>query len=511
MSRAGRVDGGRSYRGWRVDPWIGVAALIVVLGRAPFLWRAPSPDEAGYLVVGGGWSRGTSLYGDYWVDRPPLLVDLFGLAARAGGVLPLRILGIAASVATVLLVAWAVRSTTGGPGARWAALAAAALCVSPALGGQIVNGELLAAPFVALGVGAAVAALSAPEPRRVLGWSGLAGAAGACAAMVKQNLVDVLVFGTALLLVHLVTRSTTVRTAAQVVAGVAGGGVAALGLISAAAVARGTGLRDLVYAMYGFRIDASAVIADEALAAVDRRRAILLDLWLVNGPALLTVVLVAGLLWWRLREPVLVALAVTVAYDGWSVVMGSGYWNHYLLQLVVPLSIALGVVAARLPRRAWFVPVLVVASLAVASVVAVLNPDPPERSVAAQAVGRSIARVAEPGDTLTVVYGGGQVQFASGLSSPYPYLWGLPLRTLDPDLEELEEVLRGPRAPTWFVVATKLNRRGQDRSEVHALLDERYRRVATLKGHSIYLLDGTDRPVPTVKRRIEAGSPAVHR
>ena len=47
-----------------------------------------------------------------------------------------------------------------------------------------------------------------------------------------------------------------------------------------------------------------------------------------------------------------------------------------------------------------------------------------------QAVGTSIAKVASPRDTIVTLYGHAEVTRASGLSSPYPYLWSLP--TKDP-------------------------------------------------------------------------------
>ena len=40
----------------------------------PFLARPLSPDEGGFLLVASQWEPGTSLYGHYWVDRPPLLM-----------------------------------------------------------------------------------------------------------------------------------------------------------------------------------------------------------------------------------------------------------------------------------------------------------------------------------------------------------------------------------------------------------------------------------------------------
>ena len=65
--------------------WVLVMAAGVCLGWLPFMARPLSPDEAGYLIVGGQWAEGSSLYGDYWVDRPPGLIAIFELAETMGG------------------------------------------------------------------------------------------------------------------------------------------------------------------------------------------------------------------------------------------------------------------------------------------------------------------------------------------------------------------------------------------------------------------------------------------
>src|SRR3982750_230264 len=58
-------------------------AGTVCVGWLPFVGRPLSPDEAGFLIVGGQWGEGSSLYGDFWVDRPPVLVAIFEAAAAA--------------------------------------------------------------------------------------------------------------------------------------------------------------------------------------------------------------------------------------------------------------------------------------------------------------------------------------------------------------------------------------------------------------------------------------------
>lgn len=90
-----------------------------------------------------GTSGGGSLYGAYWVDRPPLLISLFQIAADTGGLVALRVLGCVAVVLVVLLTARAADRLAGATAARWTAVVAAALTTSQLLAAQEVNGELL--------------------------------------------------------------------------------------------------------------------------------------------------------------------------------------------------------------------------------------------------------------------------------------------------------------------------------------------------------------------------------
>ena len=80
------------------------------------------------------------------------------------------------------------------------------------------------------------------------------------------------------------------------------------------------------------------------------------------------------------------------------------------------------------------------------------------------------------------------------MPSPYPQLWSLPMRTLDPHLTRLRAVLAGPRAPTWVVVWSHLNAWHIDAHGLTRLvLATHYRKVADACGHPIYLHDGVRR------------------
>src|SRR3954453_3318674 len=65
---------------------LGGCLLIVVLMRLPWLSAPLGRDEGGIALLAQHWGGG-SLYGDYWLDPPPLLILLFKLPGprRAAG------------------------------------------------------------------------------------------------------------------------------------------------------------------------------------------------------------------------------------------------------------------------------------------------------------------------------------------------------------------------------------------------------------------------------------------
>jgi len=91
-----------------------VAAVAAVLVRLLSLSAQARPDEAGYLLVAQQARRGGPfLYGDLWVDRPPLLIAFFRVADSLGGLVAVRLLAL---VPVVLLV---LAAGHAGSDARW--------------------------------------------------------------------------------------------------------------------------------------------------------------------------------------------------------------------------------------------------------------------------------------------------------------------------------------------------------------------------------------------------------
>ncbi|GAA1932129.1 hypothetical protein [Nocardioides hwasunensis] len=463
-------------------------ALGAVALRVPFLAAPAHPDEAGYLQVAAQWSTGGgSLYGHYWVDRPPLLITLFQVAAAAGGLVPLRLIGCLAVATTVLLCARSGELIGGPRASRWTAAATAVLLVAPRLGTQEVNGELLAAPFVAAGVLALVTASCRPSSA----WLPfLGGVCGTCAVLVKQNHGDVAVFFVALVVATRWSgRDGHLR---RLVAACAAGSLATLLAACVWVLAHGTSPAGVLDAMYAFRVESAHLLVegDDLVTTRAREMSLVLD-WLLSGLGLLTVAVVLSVRRW-VRRPVLLALDATIVFDLVSVVLGGGFWNHYLIELVVPLGIAGGVLAA---DGSTVAVAAVLATLVLSLVPAARAIDDVPRTSVGEVIGTGVRDASRPGDTLVTLYGQPEVNLAAGLPSPYPYLWTLPARTLDPGLSGLDAVLDGRQAPTWLVLLHGTGTWGLDTSHIAHLVRQRYHPVAEYRGHTVCLRDGLSRPL----------------
>ena len=218
----------------RRDTIVPVAAQVwllagaAALGWLPFLGGTLSRDEAGLLMVGSQWGPGTSLYGDYWVDRPPLLVAMFGGVSILGDETAVRLLGSVAAAACVLVAAALGRALAPlVPKAQVALAAVAAVATAtPLMGAGAVNAEILAVPFVLGGLWAMVRALGHRSGSNAARFALLAGVLGASAALVKQNFIDVFVFAAVALVLLARHGSEDRRRALSLAAAVATGRLA---------------------------------------------------------------------------------------------------------------------------------------------------------------------------------------------------------------------------------------------------------------------------------------------
>jgi hypothetical protein len=513
---------------------VGAAAVLALALRLPFVAEPAYPDEGGYLLAARSWASaagprpdgdvpghlGGGLYGDLWVDRPPLLMLFWRGIDAAGGIVTARLVACGLVVALVVLAGWAGHLLSGRAGALAASFTAAALASSPALGARAVDGELLSVPWVMASVTFTLLAVrrgggASHRVTATAGWAVLAGLTAAVALLTKQNFIEGIVFALVLVAGCRLSRSLSPRAAAVVLGGAATGA----GLVAAAALwwasTTDAGIAGLWYLLYGFRSDALLVVFTHSLAAPVSRLGVLAAAAVGTGLAIVLVTWVAAA--GRMRRsdqtqgPLLAAVGAVLGVGLAGVALGASYWVHYLVGLVPVAAVAAGMLArwarsARPGGEYWsrvraVGPVgYVVTAAVVAAVVAGLSTYPSRQTEAA--VAATLRTAALPADTVFIAYGHPNVVHEAGLSPAYPHLWSLSMRTLDPDLSELRRTLSGPRAPTWVVQWDHIDSWGIDADgRLAAVLRQRYRLAETVCGVQVLLRRDALRAVPDVTAR----------
>lgn len=444
-----------------VGPVLLAAAAALV--RLPFLLSPLTSDEGGFLVVAGQWSPGPSLYGAYFVDRPPLLLAAFAGADALGGALALRLLGLVAVVVAVLLA--------GRIGGTPAAAVAAVFLSSPLLGVMEVDGELLAAPLVLGSFLLVLRSVRADGPEERYAVPLAAGALAVSAALVKQDLVDGFVVAAVLLVALARTDPRGARTRAL---SFLGGALGALGVVLLGAASRGTGPLALWDAVVTFRVQAAGVISTSASSATSDRLHELVLAAVLAGLPLVAVGAVLGRGRPVADRPVLVAAVVVLAWEVAGALLGGSYWHHYLIALVPGLVLLVAACdgGGRLTRVTTCLAAMMTAFALVWSL------SHPPALAEDQQVAAYVRSHARPTDTVVVAFGHGDVVRETGLMSPYPYLWSLPVRVRDPRLTRLDGVLAGPEAPRWLLVAgDSLSSWGLDADRAQSVVEHDYREV----------------------------------
>lgn len=477
---------------------VAVAATLAVLLRLPALTRPIRADEAGFLLVARAWDpQPDSMFGPYWVDRPPLLIAVFDGVDALGGHLALRVLGALVCGLAVILAA-RVAALVGTPRAvPWTAAVTAALLSNPMIDVVAVKGELLALPLL---LGSILLALLAVR-RRSVALALAAGVVGGLALGVKQNLATGLVFGAVLIVASALTGRLARRDAVRLAgAGLVGAAVPVLATVGWARI-EGVRLEAVWYAVYGFRADAARVIADGSTDAPERRAWILLAIAVACG----VLPLVAGVFahlreLWADDPPVVAATVAVVTTDLVALAAGGSYWQDYLLPLISGVALCTALLAGRespAGRRMRGVVLAAMASALLAMAFWLLWNASGRQEFDEVRTGEALAEAAEPGDTLVVVGGRADLQDTSGLGSPYPYLWSLPMRTRDPGYAELRQLLAGPDAPTWLVEWVDFGAWSDAGvAELEQVIEERYvEHGTTCNDKPVYLLREVERPL----------------
>jgi hypothetical protein len=469
-----------------------VSASLAIALRLPFIHDLPYTDEGGLLVVSAHWQTGGPfLYGHLFVDRPPLLLVFFRLAATLGGVAPLRVLALGLVAAAVLSAARAGSILGGVRGASAASLTCAVLLADPRLGTREVDAETLGAPLVLL---AALLALEGVRRnRRGHWWLTGAGAAGTAAILVKQNLVDGLLFASALVLANGLASHAAPRRTARALARVALGAVIP-GIAAVAWSATSAGPGSLWYSLYGFRMASSTALFGRLSTAQVARLEQMCRSGLLSGLVPLLGVSLVPLLRRTGRDPTSTALVVMLTGEVVGAAGGGYYWTHYLIGLVPATSLLVGRAASAVSR-----PFLLVAALAASLVitgtdVAIAFTRGPDRVSEIGSLSTWLDGAEHRGDSGVVLYGEAAVFETTGLRPAYPFLWTLPQRILDPHLGRLVRSLNSSPGPTFVVVRSPLDPYGQDpQGRVQRALHQHYRQIADVCGDEVYLRRGVVR------------------
>lgn len=478
--------------------------LGVVLARATYALQPLRNDEGGYLLVARRWHAGGEfLYGDYFVDRPPLLMMIFRVAALVDWDGAIRALAIPFAVAFVVAAWHAGTSLAGRPGGRWAASAGAAVMCCPLLAADQADGELFGAALVMPSLALGLAAWRSPARQAWL--AGGAGAFAAAATLVKQNLLEGALFLAVLVVVGAVARRRTGWRELCVAAAAFGGALVPAGVAALLLVAGGADLGAVWHDLAEFRRAAVEVIWSNRPRATIDRAVMLVVLGTATG--LLGIVgtwCAAARPALRRASPEHWAVTGVLLFGVAAIVAGGSYWPSYLLQLGPGAVLAVAMMAPAPSRGGRWMRSMartLVGAAVVGTLVAVVAYALTPRLWFQQRTGEWLAASASAGDTAIVAYGSPSVLEAADLPSPYPYLWSVPMRTLDADQQRLRATLRGARAPTWVVEVNGFNSWGIDAgSRLRRLVTERYRVVAQVCDSRVWLREDVSRPLAPLPR-----------
>lgn len=447
-----------------------LSALFAFIARFPSLLWPLRPDEAGFLLVARVWRpEANSVYGHYFVDRPPPIIWLMQATDAVGGAYAHRLVGavgcallvLAAGAATRelarragLLEPAAVRRVTG-----WVAVGTAALVSNAQIDPVGAKGELLGIPLVLASCWLSLRAVRRMSAADAF-WAGLL---AMTAVGLKQSIVGGLVFGGVLLVGSLVSRQLPWRTTLRCAAAAVAGAAVPVVLVVGWALAAGVRLQALWYTSVTFRSDANRTLATQSSEGATGRIWVLVLVFIGIGMLLLLVCFVAqlpGLL--RLDAVPVLAVLVMLAVDLAGVAISGSYWMPYLFVPIPGVALALALLLSndRVRGTRDKVNIAAIGFVVASSVVSLVGWTGAwvgGRVPVEVRTGEAIHAVAQPGDRVLVYGGRADIQWSSRAGSPYPYLWSLPMRTLDPGLEDLRSVLSGSNPPTWFVEASYIN------------------------------------------------------
>jgi 4-amino-4-deoxy-L-arabinose transferase-like glycosyltransferase len=478
----------------RLATWILLGIALALALRAAWLDAALGRDEGGVAFIAQSWHHaGPFTYGNYFLDRPPLLVWIYRVAVEAGGATGIRVLGALSAALAVALTTLLAAQVSGPRAVPWAALVGGLLASSLAIGAVFTPGELIAVVPSAASMLMLVWAINRGAGAT---WQWIAaGALAAAALLVKQSFGDALAAG----VVALVAAAIVERAPLRVHLARAGAYLCGVGAVVLALLiwmrASGTPPHALWYSIFGFRIQATGKLTGAGLTQrLGRLGSPVLD----SGLAAALTFAALGIALLRKRPVLCVTLAAWLVAGVLGVLGGGSYWNHYLIELVPVATVGTAALFSRhrLPALLGLCVIVVPAAIYTVGPIHQDRADHYERS--AQTVGRYVRSRALPGQTDYVLYSRPDVLYYAGLRNPYPYDWSLIMRAAPHAVPRLRSLLASRERPTWIVVWQPPDAAGLDRSGLTArLLARHYRHDATVCGHPILVARGArGRPGP---------------
>ena len=480
-----------------------VAAMAVSVAlRARFITTPLTSDEGGYLAVARAWASGKLLYTETWVDRPQGLLVLFRFwdDVTGGSGPAIRIMAILFGCIAVAAVAYTAFALAGPRAAAVAGLLVAVASANARIEGFIANGELLAGAVGAAGVAIACVYLCRG---RGMWWLYASGIAAGLAVSIKQSGCDGFFAVVLCLTVGAVTRERRLRDATRECAVLSAGLLTVIVVLILHGLVVGIGA--WWYAVAGYRLEGinATSRADWHRFGITSRLA---------APTILPLAALAiiGVVIWLVRGRRVTRSGVLVpAWICFAIITflaGGLFHRHYWVTLTFPLAAAAGVAIATIGSRTV---VIAIASLAIIpslistthvivlgrSAATVLASDDP-RSLTNERVADWYKQNRTPGSTIYAMCASAGMYAAADAIPPYPYLWEDGVLNGRNAQDELEQLFAGDQAPTFVVEfgnALGCNRSGR----VNALLNERYRSVATVDGLTIYELGMTESATPT--------------
>ncbi len=381
---------------------------------------------------------------------------------------------VAAGVAALTMAVTA--RVAGRIAAVGAGLLVATAGASPFIESFTLSGELLASLLACASMLAFVTHLRGGRRE----WLVAAGLLTGCAVMVKQSGFDA---GAAAAIYLLLRRRREGLAPVAVLVGSALVPVA----VGAAAAASAS---DWWYALVTYRGQADSIVTGSISARLGMARDSLPAALKALGPML--VLALPGLR----RSPLLARIWVAVAAVG--VIGGGNFHAHYYQQLVPPLGLLAGVGIAAIweaRSRAWAVTGAAAAAVALAFTAPLwldspaaqaraVFPDDPHLLSDGAVVGY-VRSHTEPGQRVFVLWAAADIYYLADRDPAVRYMWYRNIQTIPGALDEARRSLASSDPPALVVMENlpgAIDRSGG----TGRILEQRYRRVATVAGVPIY-------------------------